>query len=129
MNIADSRTVLGGMMREMTIELPDSLADELASVRHRLPEVLAYGLQQLSPLPNEVYQYILEFMISQPTPEQVLQFGPTPAMQVRVEELLAKNREGTLTPAEADELDEYVRINHLITMLKARALPYLTPTN
>jgi hypothetical protein len=117
------------MMREMTIELPDSLAEELASVRHRLPEVLAYGLQQLSPLPNEVYQYILEFMISQPTPEQVLQFGPTLAMQARVEELLAKNRDGTLTSVEADELDEYVRINHLITMIKARAVPYLPPTN
>lgn len=30
---------------------------------------------------------------------------------------------------ESKELDEYVRINHLITMLKARALPYLTPEN
>jgi hypothetical protein len=116
-------------MLEMTIQVPEPLAEALATVGDRLPEVLAYGLQQLPPLPNEVYQYILEFMVSQPSPQQVLQFGPTPAMQTRAEELLAKNRAGTLTAAESRELDEYVRINQLITMLKARALPYLTPVN
>lgn len=95
----------------------------------RLPEVLAYGLRQLSPLPNETYQYILEFLVSQPSPVDVMHFGPTPAMQARVTELLEKNRSGILSTGESAELDEYVRINHLITMLKARALPYLTPEN
>ncbi len=116
-------------MREIVIQVPEPLEDELASVSERLPEILAYGLQHLPPVPNTVYQYILEFMISQPSPEQVLAFGPTPAMQRRVDELMAKNRASSLTAAETRELDEYVRINHLITLLKARALPYLTPAN
>ncbi len=116
-------------MLEMTIQVPDPLAEELVSVQDRLPEVLAYGLQQLSPLPSEIYQYILEFMVSQPSREDLLDFGPTPAMQARVSVLLEKNRAGELSVAESKELDEYVRINHLITMLKARALPYLTPDN
>ncbi|MCB0060844.1 MAG: hypothetical protein KDE19_01970 [Caldilineaceae bacterium] len=42
-------------MLEMTIQVPEPLAEELSSQRERLPEVLAYGLQQLSPLPNEIY--------------------------------------------------------------------------
>lgn len=113
-------------MLEMTIQVPEPLAEELASVQDRLPEVLAYGLQQLSPLPSAVYQYILEFMVSQPSQEEVLDFGPTAAMQARVSALLEKNRVDELTVAESKELDEYVRINHLITLLKARALPYLT---
>ena len=56
-------------MLEMTIQVPEPLAEELTSQQARLPEVLAYGLQQLSPLPNEIYQYILQFLISNPSPE------------------------------------------------------------
>ncbi len=116
-------------MLEMTIQVPEPLAAELAAKGDRLPEVLAYGLQQLSPLPNEIYQYVLEFLVSQPSAAELLDFGPTPSMQARVNELLERNQAGTLPAAESKELDEYVRINHLITMLKARALPYLTPEN
>lgn len=114
-------------MLEMTIQVPEPLAAELMTKGDRLSEVLAYGLQQLPPLPNETYQYILEFLVSQPSAAEVLHFGATPTMQARVTELLEQNRTGTLTVVESKELDEYVRINHLITMLKARALPYLTP--
>lgn len=116
-------------MAEMTIQVPEPLVQELASVGDRLPEVLAYGLEQLSPLPSEIYQYILEFMVSQPSPDEVLQFGPTDAMQARASALLEKNRNGELNTVGSSELDEYMRINHLITMLKARALPYLTDAN
>jgi len=110
-------------MVEITIQVPESLAERLEAVRRRLPEVLAYGLEELSPLPNQVYRYILEFMASGPTPEALMAFGPAPEMQARVNELLEKNRQGRLTPKETEELDEYVRVDHLITMLKARALP------
>lgn len=116
-------------MLEMIIQVPEPLAEELAAKGDRLPEVLAYGLQRLQPLPNEIYQYILEFLVSQPSSTEVMHFGPTPAMQTRVDELLEKNRAGTITAADTKELDEYMRINHLITMLKSRALPYLTPEN
>jgi hypothetical protein len=50
-------------------------------------------------------------------------------MQARVDQLLERNRGGTISTVESQELDEYVRINHLITMLKARALPFLTPAD
>ncbi len=116
-------------MLEMTIQVPEPLVEELTSQRERLPEVLAYGLQQLSPLPNEIYQYILQFLISNPSAEEVLAFGPTPSMQTRIDLLMEKNRNGSLTPLEERELDEYVRINHLVTMIKARALPYLSSQN
>ncbi len=116
-------------MVEITIEVPESLADRLASMRARLPEVLAHGLDDLSPLPNQTYRYILEFLVSRPSREAVLNFAPTPEMQERVNELLEKNRTDRLTPAESAELDEYVRIDHLITMLKAQTLSYLPATS
>lgn len=113
-------------MVKVEIQVPESLAEQLDSVRDRLPEVLAHGLDELSPLPNEVYRYILEFLASNPTPEALLKFEPTPEMQERVQELLEKNRDGRLTAAESAELDEYMRINHLVTMLKARSLSFLS---
>ena len=116
-------------MLEITIQVPEPLAAELAAAHERMPEVLAYGLGQLTPLPNEIYHYILEFLVSRPSPEEVARFVPLPSMRARANELLEKNRSGTLTAVETKELDEYVRINHLITMLKAGALPYLTPKN
>lgn len=116
-------------MVEITIKVPDALAERLSSVQDRLPEVLALGLEELSPLPNRVYRYILEFLISRPSPEALMRFGPTPEMQSRVNELLERDRAGQLTPAESAELDEYVRIDHLITMLKAETLPYLSASS
>ena len=108
-------------MIEITIEVPESLAEQLASVRDRLPEVLARGLGQLSLVPNEVYRYILEFLASNPSPVAILHFKPTPQMQERISELLEKNRTDQLTRAEAAELDEYERIEHCIRMLKIQA--------
>ena len=108
-------------MVEITIEVPESLAEQLASVRDRLPEVLARGLSQLSPVPNEVYRYILEFLASNPSPEAIFHFKPTLRIQKRISELLEKNRTGQLTRTESAELDEYERIEHCIRMLKIQA--------
>jgi hypothetical protein len=108
-------------MAQITIEVPDSLAEQLAPVRDRLPEVLARWLNEPSPLPQEVFRYLLDFLVSNPSPEAVLNFKPTPEMQERISELLEKNRSGELTPAESTEMNEYVRSDSFISLLKARA--------
>ena len=41
--------------------------------------------------------------------------------QERVENLSAKAQEGTLTPAERDELEEYVRVGNLLALLQSKA--------
>lgn len=113
-------------MTTITLEVPDSLAEQLTQLGDRLPEILMAGLQGSTPLPAHVYRYILDFLASGPTPEQVAAFRPTPEMQARLETLLVRSRAGQLTPTEAAELDEYERIEHLIVMLKAGNLPHLT---
>jgi len=113
-------------MVEMLIQVPETLAEELEAAQDRLPEILEHGLETISPVPATIYQYILGFLGSQPTPEQLLEFSPTPEMQARASLLLEKNREGTLTDLETRELDEYVKINHLVIMLKGGALSFLT---
>jgi len=109
-------------MVEITIAVPDALAEQLAAVRDHLPEVLARGLYEASPPANEVYRYILTFLATAPSPEEVLAFALTSAMQDRASTLLAKQRADQLTPMEIAELDEYAHIDNLVTLLKARAL-------
>ena len=111
-------------MTTITIEVPDELSERLNYEKARLPELLAQSLQQ-PPLSAKTYRYVLDFLASNPTPEQIAAFGPTPEMAERVKALLAKERTNEITPAEKAELDDYEHIEHLIVMAKAGALPYL----
>ena len=114
-------------MLQITIEIPEELSEQLAQIGDRLPELLVLSLQQPA-LPAHIYRYILNFLASKPTPEQIAAFRPTPEMQERLRTLLARSKAGALTPAEQQELDEYEQIEHLVIMLKAGSLPYLTST-
>lgn len=69
------------------------------------------------PLYEEVYQ----FLISSPTPEQITGFHASEATQERARQLLEANKEGHLTLDEQAELDEFERVNHLVSMLKIYA--------
>jgi len=64
---------------------------------------------------------IVEFLVSAPTPEQIIAFHPSPLVQDRARYLLEKNREGILTIEENEELEEFSRFTHLIRLLKAKA--------
>lgn len=112
-------------MTTMTIQVPDELSEQLQSRRDQVPELLAIGLQK-SPLPSEVYRYVLDFIASDPTPEQIAAFEPTPEMREKLRSLLARERMNETTPFEKAELDEYERIEHIVVMLKAGNLPYVT---
>lgn len=111
-------------MATLTIEIPDDLMERLDPIRDQLPELLRRCLQP-SVLSTQVYRYILDFLASQPSPDAVATFRPTPPMQDRLRYLLGRSDDGTLTPEESQELDEYERIEHLIVLLKAGNLPYL----
>jgi len=111
-------------MPKVTIELPEELAEQLAQVGDRLPELVALSLQQ-PPLPASVYQYILDFLTTNPTPEAIANFGPTVAMQERLQSLLSRNESGILTPNEEKELAAYERIEHFMILLKTGNLFYL----
>jgi hypothetical protein len=116
-------------MAQITIEVSDSLAKRLTTVKDRIPEMLAREIEQPFPLLNEVYRYVLEFLAGTPSPQAIIDFKPTPAMQERISELLEKNGEDELTSAESAELDEYAYINRLLSTLKAGAFKELKATS
>ena len=112
-------------MATVTIEVPDELSELVAQAGDRLPELLAQSLKEPT-LPAHVYRYVLDFLASRPTPDQVATFGPTAEMIDRLRMLLGRESKGEITPAEKAELDEYERLEHLMVMIKSGNLQHLT---
>lgn len=56
-----------------------------------------------------------------PLPQEIITFRPSAAVQRRFTELLALNRERDLTAAEEEELDHYIQIDRMMSLLKAKA--------
>jgi hypothetical protein len=111
-------------MATVTIEIPDELSELIAQAGDRLPELLIQSLKEPT-LPAHVYRYVLDFLATRPTPEQVATFGPTPEMTGRLRLLLERESKGEITPAEKAELDEYERLEHLMVIIKVGNLQHL----
>jgi hypothetical protein len=71
--------------------------------------------------PANIQDEVLTFLLSAPTPQQVVDFHASDVAQQRLRYLLDANREGILSAEERAELDEASQINHFVTLLKARA--------
>lgn len=59
--------------------------------------------------------------LSPETARHLLELGFTPSHQEQVDALSQKAREGSLTPAERAELDEFIRVADLLAILQSRA--------
>jgi hypothetical protein len=128
-------------MAELTIHVPDELAQRLEPLQDRLPELLTRLVETLSPRtvsadvlslvtnPTDAplaYAEVLDFLLTRPTPQDIIAFRVSPAAQARLRALLDRNREDELNAAEAAELDLYEQLEHLMLLLKAKARAQLT---
>ena len=64
---------------------------------------------------------ITDFLASSPAPQAIIDFQPSKALTHRALELLQANRENRLTPEDRAEMDEFMRMEHFMTLLKAKA--------
>jgi len=71
--------------------------------------------------PDTLLAEILDFLASTPTPETIIAFKPSDRLERRLSYLLDQNRQAALTAEERGELDECLRLNHFMNMLKIRA--------
>jgi hypothetical protein len=69
-----------------------------------------------------LYDDLLDLLSEGVDPGRLRRFRLSEAKQMRLDWLLEKNREGPLTEDESAELDDFERFEHLVRMLKARAL-------
>ena len=67
-----------------------------------------------------VYDQIADFIAAM-NPTKILELRAPQAASERLESLIAKEKETTLTPAEKDELDHYLILERLIRLSKAHA--------
>lgn len=70
------------------------------------------------------YDEMVDLFARGTTSAQVLNFRPSPESQDRVRYLLERNKTGDLTEDEAAELERFGEIEHLMQLVKARALFY-----
>ena len=121
-------------MTTITLDIPDELAVRLNPLREQLPIFLelvvdwlpgkktrSNGESQPVNSASPVYLEVLDFLATGPTLEQIAEFKVSQQMQDRVEELLGKNREEGLTDQESSEMGTYLRVSHIMILLKARA--------
>jgi hypothetical protein len=68
-----------------------------------------------------LFDEILDFLASTPTPEQIITFQPPDPLQERLSQLLEQNRRGSLSADEQDELNEFLWVNRFMSRLRLRA--------
>jgi hypothetical protein len=119
-------------MVQITIEVSDELAQRLEPFQGQLSQLFTRHISTTLPglAPSELdlsavaveppatYQEVLDFLVSQPTSEQILGYKVSASAQLRLQTLLQKNREATLSATETSELDLYEQFDSLMTMLK-----------
>lgn len=71
--------------------------------------------------PPAIFSEIMDFIVSSPSPKDIIAFKPSPQLEARLTELLMKNKQGNLTSDEQEELDAFLQLNHFMNMLKIRA--------
>ena len=117
-------------MTTITLEVPDELAAALNQLRDRLPDLLPEVLTLLSAdngttiVPSmryRVFEEMIDFLASGPTPEQIAAYKISTNAQERLAELLEKNREEGLSEVENAELDVYEQVDYVMSLLMARA--------
>ncbi len=70
---------------------------------------------------SSAYDQFLGYLAEKVSPEDILAFHASPEDQERLNDLTDKNKAGTLTSAERDELENMLSFNRLMTLLKTRA--------
>ena len=121
-------------MAELTLNVPDELMQRLQPLQDRLPALLTLLVEVISSqaegtLLSEghgtetlpAYAEVLDFLLTRPTPYDILTFKVSDAAQARLRLLLDKNREEALSTTEEAELDIYEQLEHLMILLKAKA--------
>lgn len=76
-------------------------------------------------MPVTAYDEFAEFISLPPTLEEIAEFRLSDELESRIRDLLVSNRSRALTAEEQNELDEYVRVEHLMRMAKLRAVAKL----
>ncbi len=108
----------------LTLNIADDLAARLRTHEDELPQILEFGLRELSAGSIAGFQglaEVLETLATLPTPEEVLALRPSAALQGRIDALLEKNRGEGLSREEEREWQQVQYLEHLVRLAKGKA--------
>lgn len=71
------------------------------------------------------YDEFIQFMTSSPGLRDIAEYRMSEDAEERIEYLLDQNGEGLLTPEERDELEDFLRVEHMMREAKLIALEKL----
>lgn len=106
-------------MAQITMHLPEELANKLAPIQVWLPAILEISLVGCKTLAAAAAAETIQFFSTNPTLQQVLDYHVSERAQLRLRRLLALNTAGLLGKTGQLELDELQQLEHTIIMLKA----------
>jgi hypothetical protein len=69
---------------------------------------------------RSVFAEITDFLATNPSPEEIIAYRLPDDLQARAHYLLELNGEGELRPEERDEMFDYVRVDDMMSLLKAK---------
>ena len=126
-------------MAQITIDVPDELAQRLEPLRGQLPELFTQFVEKAIFPPSvepsletahstATCQEVLDFLISRPTPQDILNFRVSDQAQSRLQELLKRNRDANLNDEDKAELDLYEQLDSLMGLLKVNAYDAVAET-
>jgi hypothetical protein len=71
------------------------------------------------------YDEIISFIAAGITPKSLIAFQPSEEAKERVADLIFREKNSALTASEKAELDQYMTLEHLLRLAKARAHQHL----
>jgi hypothetical protein len=69
---------------------------------------------------RSVFSEITDFLATNPSPEAIIAYQLPDDLQERAHYLLERNGEGELSLEERDEMMDYVRVDDMMSLLKAK---------
>jgi hypothetical protein len=67
------------------------------------------------------YEEIIDFIAAGTTPRAVVAFHPSDGVQRRVAELVERSSQGSISADDQSELEDFLQLEHIMIMAKARA--------
>jgi hypothetical protein len=67
-----------------------------------------------------VFDAITDFLATEPSPQQIIDYFLPEDLQARADELADKNGEGELTLEEREELQEFLNADDMFSLLKSK---------
>ncbi len=107
-------------MPSVTLELSEELKARVEPFSRWLSAILELSLLALKTPASGAASELIEFLISNPSPGEVQAYQLPTWSQERVGALLERNRSAGLSDAETRELDEYLKLEHAVRLIKAK---------